>query len=127
MNGIEKISARILADAESEAAAIRAQAEEKAALIRADYDRRIESEQLSRACDIAQETGNTEAHILRVAERSQHDCGSADDQSAEHDEPMALKEAFFFHSILSFDYLTHLAMRSSFLSITEKWKFVNTK
>ena len=44
MNGIEKISARILADAESEAAAIRAQAEEKAALIRADYDRRIESE-----------------------------------------------------------------------------------
>ena len=45
MNGIEKISARILADAESEAAAIRAQAEEKAALIRADYDRRIESEQ----------------------------------------------------------------------------------
>ena len=45
MNGIEKISARILADAESEAAAIRAQAEEKAALIRADYDRRIELEQ----------------------------------------------------------------------------------
>lgn len=45
MNGIEKISARILADAESEAAAIRAQAEEKAAQIRADYDRRIESEQ----------------------------------------------------------------------------------
>ena len=38
MNGIEKISARILADAESEAAAIRAQAEEKAALIRAAYD-----------------------------------------------------------------------------------------
>lgn len=33
MNGIEKISARILADAESEAAAIRAQAEEKAALL----------------------------------------------------------------------------------------------
>ena len=33
MNGIEKISARILADAESEAAAIRAQAEEKAAQI----------------------------------------------------------------------------------------------
>ena len=45
MNGIEKISARILADAEAEAAAIRAQAEEKAAQIRADYDRRIESEQ----------------------------------------------------------------------------------
>lgn len=34
MNGIEKISARILADAETEAAAIRAQAEEKAAQIR---------------------------------------------------------------------------------------------
>ena len=45
MNGIEKISARILADAETEAAAIRAQAEEKAAQIRADYDRRIELEQ----------------------------------------------------------------------------------
>ena len=45
MNGIEKISARILADAETEAAAIRAQAGEKAAQLRADYDRRIESEQ----------------------------------------------------------------------------------
>ena len=45
MNGIEKISARILADAESEAAAIRAQAGEKAAQLRADYDRRIELEQ----------------------------------------------------------------------------------
>ena len=33
MNGIEKISARILADAEAEAAAIRGQAEEKAAQI----------------------------------------------------------------------------------------------
>ena len=43
MNGIEKISARILADAETEAAAIRAQAGEKAAQIRADYDRKIES------------------------------------------------------------------------------------
>ena len=32
MNGIEKISARILADAEAEAAAIRGQAEEKAAV-----------------------------------------------------------------------------------------------
>ena len=45
MNGLEKISARILADAETEAAAIRAQAGEKAAQIRADYDRKIESEQ----------------------------------------------------------------------------------
>ena len=45
MNGIEKISARILADAETEAAAIRAQAEEKAAQIRAEYDRRIANEQ----------------------------------------------------------------------------------
>ena len=45
MNGIEKISARILADAEAEAAAIRAQAGEKAAQLRADYDRRIELEQ----------------------------------------------------------------------------------
>ena len=45
MNGIEKISARILADAETEAAAIRAQAGEKAAQLRADYDRRIEFEQ----------------------------------------------------------------------------------
>ena len=35
MNGIEKISARILADAEAEAAAIRGQAEEKAAQIAA--------------------------------------------------------------------------------------------
>ena len=38
MNGIEKISARILADAVAEAAAIRGQAEEKAAQIAADYD-----------------------------------------------------------------------------------------
>ena len=45
MNGIEKISARILADAEAEAVAIRAQAEEKAAQIRAEYDRRIANEQ----------------------------------------------------------------------------------
>ena len=45
MNGIEKISARILADAEAEAAAIRAQAEEKAAQIRAEYDRKLEDEQ----------------------------------------------------------------------------------
>ena len=45
MNGIEKISARILADAEAEAAAIRAQAEEKAAQIRAEYDRKVETEQ----------------------------------------------------------------------------------
>ena len=44
MNGIEKISARILADAETEAAAIRAQAGEKAAQLRADYDRSIELE-----------------------------------------------------------------------------------
>ena len=36
MNGIEKISARILADAEAEAAAIRGQAEEKAAQIAAN-------------------------------------------------------------------------------------------
>ena len=45
MNGIEVISARILADAEAEAAAIRAQAEEKAAQIRAEYDRRAAAEQ----------------------------------------------------------------------------------
>ena len=45
MNGIEKISARILADAEAEAAAIRGQAEEKAAQIRAEYDRKLEDEQ----------------------------------------------------------------------------------
>ena len=51
MNGIEKISARILADAETEAAAIRAQAGEKAAQLRADYDRRIELEQPRVAAD----------------------------------------------------------------------------
>ena len=45
MNGIEKISARILADAEAEAAAIRGQAEEKAAQIAADYDKKIAAEQ----------------------------------------------------------------------------------
>ena len=44
MNGIEKISARILADAEAEAAAIRGQAEEKAAQIAADYDKKIAAE-----------------------------------------------------------------------------------
>ncbi|MFR5380776.1 MAG: V-type ATP synthase subunit E [Oscillospiraceae bacterium] len=45
MNGIEKISARILADAETEAAAIRAQAEEKAAQLRADYDQNRSEQQ----------------------------------------------------------------------------------
>ena len=44
MNGIEKISARILADAEAEAAAIRGQAEEKAAQIAADYDNNFSHE-----------------------------------------------------------------------------------
>ena len=49
MNGIEKISARILADAEAEAAAIRGQAEEKAAQIAADYDKKIAAEQQLRS------------------------------------------------------------------------------
>jgi len=41
MNGIDKISARILSDAQAEAGAIRAQAEEKAAAITAEYDKKV--------------------------------------------------------------------------------------
>ena len=55
MNGIEKISARILADAEAEAAAIRGQAEEKAAQIAADYDKKIAAEQQRLSAEVEAE------------------------------------------------------------------------
>lgn len=55
MNGIDKISARILADAEAEAAAICAQAEEKAAQITADYDRKIAAEQQRLSAEVQTE------------------------------------------------------------------------
>ena len=44
MNGIEKITARIIADAEAEAAAARADAEAKCSQIRADYDKYAQEE-----------------------------------------------------------------------------------
>ena len=44
MNGIEKITARIIADAEAEAAAARADAEAKCSQIRADYDKKAQDE-----------------------------------------------------------------------------------
>ena len=71
MNGIEKISARILADAETEAAAIRAQAEEKAAQIRTDYDRRIESEQQRLTAEAQAEAEKQLAGAARMAARRQ--------------------------------------------------------
>lgn len=64
MNGIEKISARILADAEAEAAAIRGQAEEKAAQIAADYDKKIAAEQPRPSAEV-------EAEAAKQLERDQ--------------------------------------------------------
>ena len=64
MNGIEKISARILADAEAEAAAIRGQAEEKAAQIAADYDKKIAAEQQRLSAEV-------EAEAAKQLERDQ--------------------------------------------------------
>ena len=61
--------------------------------------------QLGCAGDVAQEASDTEAHIFGVAKRSQYNCGGADEKSAEHDEPVALEEIFFFHTILSFCFL----------------------
>ena len=64
MNGIEKISARIFADAEAEAAAIRGQAEEKAAQIAADYDKKIAAEQQRLSAEV-------EAEAAKQLERDQ--------------------------------------------------------
>ena len=44
MNGIEKITARIRADAEAECAAIRAESEERCAAIRAENERAAQEE-----------------------------------------------------------------------------------
>ena len=72
MNGIEKISARILADAEAEAAAIRGQAEEKAAQIAADYDKKIAAEQqrLSAEAEAAKQLERDQG-VARMAARRQ--------------------------------------------------------
>ena len=56
MKGIEKITGRILAEAEADAAAVKAEAEEKAAGIKAEYE-----EQARRIYDEKLETGRTEA------------------------------------------------------------------
>ena len=44
MNGIEKITARILADAQAEADAVKAEAEGKCAAIRGEYDKKAQDE-----------------------------------------------------------------------------------
>ena len=44
MNGIEKITARILADAQAEAEAVKAEAREKCSGIRSDYDKKAQDE-----------------------------------------------------------------------------------
>lgn len=56
MKGIEKITGRILAEAQADAAAIKAEAEAKAAEIKAEYE-----EQARRLYDEKLETGRTEA------------------------------------------------------------------
>ena len=55
MNGIEKITARIRADAEAECAAIRAESEERCAAIRA------ESARMDHICQL--HTGNREEAV----------------------------------------------------------------
>ena len=45
MNGIDKISERILSDARAEADAITAQADERAAQVCAEYEQKIRAEQ----------------------------------------------------------------------------------
>ena len=71
MNGIEKISARILADAEAEAAAIRGQAEEKAAQIAADYDKKIAAEQQRLSAEVEAEAAKQLEREARMAARRQ--------------------------------------------------------
>ena len=72
MNGIEKISARILADAEAEAAAIRGQAEEKAAQIAADYDKKIAAEQQRLSAEVEAEAAKErDQGAARMAARRQ--------------------------------------------------------
>ena len=44
MNGIEKITARILADAQAEADAVKAEAEAKCAAVRGEYDKKAQDE-----------------------------------------------------------------------------------
>lgn len=63
MNGIEKITARIIADAEAEAAAIRSEAEAKCEQVRSEYDKNAQ--------DVYQRiikngAGDCEAHIERA-------------------------------------------------------------
>ena len=69
MNGIEKISARILADAEAEAAAIRGQAEEKAAQIAADYDKKIAAEQQRLSAEAAKQLERDQGAARMAARR----------------------------------------------------------
>ena len=50
--------------------------------------------QAESAGGIPQETGDTEAHVARIAQCRQRHGGSADDQAGEHNEPV-LGEPFF--------------------------------
>ena len=42
------------------------------------------------ACDVAQEAGNAEAHVRRVAKQRQHDCRDAYDSTRDHNDPIYL-------------------------------------
>ncbi len=64
MNGIEKISNRLVADAEAEIAALNAETAEKCEEIRAEYDRRAQEEYRSR---IAEGTKAVETRVQRLA------------------------------------------------------------
>ena len=44
------------------------------------------------ACDVALKARDAEAHVGRVAERRQHECCDADDNTGQNDE-----QVFFFH------------------------------
>ncbi len=56
--------------------------------------------QAHRACDVAQEASDAEAHVLGVALAGQEHSRCTDEQAAKHDEPIAFEEIVFFHFYL---------------------------
>ena len=48
--------------------------------------------QTDSACNVALKARDAEAHVGRVAERRQHECRDADDNTGQNDEKI-----FFFH------------------------------
>ena len=67
-------------------------AEHKADDLRADILDLGSRMQTHSACDVALKARDAEAHVGRVAERRQHECCDADDNTGQNDE-----QVFFFH------------------------------